>query len=181
MKFLYFFLILTCYSCKQKQNNMPFSIGNISIGQKIDDLKDFKDFRLIPDTIISEFDSIYTIPKFYINKEFGTVENLELTIERRRVFSIHFKSGQFTNREKIKYHFDTTLVYQGRSKDSISDFYNSKNEKPIYAYISYFDNHNLYHYTDEVARLKYREQQVKEISEKYDADLKKYQEKNSEK
>ena len=74
---------------------MPFSIGNISIGQKIDDLKDFKDFRLIPDTIISEFDSVYTIPKFYINKEFGTVENLELTIERRRVFSIHFKSGQF--------------------------------------------------------------------------------------
>lgn len=173
MKLLTLLLIPFFFSCQHKQNNKPFSIGDIFIGQKIENVKGFHDFKIIPDKGTSEFDSIYTISKYFINKEFGTVENLELIIENHRIFSIHFRSGQFTNRENIKIHFDTTLVYKYRTKDSISDIYESKSKKPIYSYISYFDDYNLYHYTDQIDRMKYRETQLKEINTKYINDLKK--------
>ena len=144
-------------------------------------MKDFRDFTLIPETEFSEFDSIYTKPNYFINNEFGTVADLELIIEKRKVFSIHFKSTTFTNRERIKYHFDKVLINKGRTKDSISDFYYSRDEKPIYAYISYFGDQNLFHYTDQLQRVNYRETQAKEINDKHKTDLKKYLEKKLEK
>jgi hypothetical protein len=177
---LYLFLLFTFLGAQKEQKIKSFSIGKIHIGQKIDNLENFHKFKLRCDKT-SEFDSVYTIPKYYLGKNYGTVYNLELTIEKRRIYQFHFRSGKYTGSKKLKRHFDTTLVFdtalvnnernKGIAKEFYkSDFYRSKNNEPIYCYISYFEKMKLYHYTDETARLKYRQQKAKENREKYDAD-----------
>ncbi len=181
----YLFLLFVFVGAQKRNEIKNFRIGKIHIGEKIDNLPDFKKFKLLNDRT-SEFDSVYMIPEYYLGKNYGTVYNLELTIEKRKIFQLHFESGKFTGIKKLKRHFDTILVFDKamvnneRNKGIAiefykSDFYRSKNNKPIYCYISYFEKMKLYHYTDEAARLKYREQHAKEIKEKYEADLKKHQ------
>lgn len=154
MKKIILLIVLTLtISCKEKENsdstkNIFTGLGQFKIGKKIKTIENYNYFQLNSDSVLVMYDSVYYIPKYELNKEFGIVENLQLAIKDGKIFRVYFRKGPYTKHDNIKNNFDKKLILENNSEveSSTIDYFSSHNSTK--ASMTFTKKNIFYNYYD---------------------------------